>query len=702
MAQDQRVEWLLAAQVTGQNELSRLTAAVEQLRKETAELRQAQSSLGATQDAVVRATGRTRNALDEQSKAMRNARQGTQQLGMQVNDFMTSVSTGASPIQAFNQQIGQVGYAMSMMGGMAGRIGNFLAGPWSILILGASMAIGYLYDKFTAASEAGAELQVISSSLGSAQSALGDMFDLSTGKIKSNTTETRLNTLAKIANLKVTAAEQGAKAKAQYTSVVEPGYFQRVKNTASDITGAIYTPGAGVLPGIFNPNFVKNLDNNRKGVQALYKVADTLFVDMANGSKTAAKEIENLFQKGDTKFRQYLIDKQASMAYTEAAKAAQASFDQGAVAASLLRPTRTTKKKDKPEVLSETDKLRLAQEAIIAAYERGDLSLAEFETKLVSVTEAFKDARKPAEDWLNQFKEANKDVEKFKDLTEKLTSKSVPQYINTLRDLENRYEGLQKNDKMTAELQIGFRNAIKATATGPIDELIKKYDAMHTGTTQMQQDLIAAKAVMDALSKETGEAAGVGFQAASEAYDKLKKAMADAEIRERNQEIADSFKSIGNAVSDAFQGMLTGATSFKDGMKSIISSVISELWRLYVVQQIVGFFTGTVGPALGFGLPGKAMGGSVGKNQPYMVGERGPELFIPGGSGTIIPNRNLGNGSGGNAFSINVDARGSADPAAVRAQVQQGILEAAPAIIAAAEARTVNGLRRPRLGGVMQ
>lgn len=99
----------------------------------------------------------------------------------------------------------------------------------------------------------------------------------------------------------------------------------------------------------------------------------------------------------------------------------------------------------------------------------------------------------------------------------------------------------------------------------------------------------------------------------------------------------------------------------------------------------------------------RAFGGSVAGNTPYMVGERGPELFIPGGNGTIIPNSNMrGGGGGGSPISISVDARGSNDPAAVRAQVQQGILEAAPAIIAAAESRTIAGLRRPRLGGAMQ
>jgi hypothetical protein len=168
-------------------------------------------------------------------------------------------------------------------------------------------------------------------------------------------------------------------------------------------------------------------------------------------------------------------------------------------------------------------------------------------------------------------------------------------------------------------------------------------------------------------------------------------------------ELNDSFDNIGNAVANSFKGMLTGAMSFRTAMKNIIGAVIDELFRLYVVQQVVGVVKGALGGLFGVPVPpGKAIGGSVGKNKPYMVGEQGPELFIPGGSGTIIPNRNLSSNGGGSNFNISVDARGSNDPAAVRAQVQQGILEAAPAIIAAAESRTISNLRRPRLGGAMQ
>ena len=51
----------------------------------------------------------------------------------------------------------------------------------------------------------------------------------------------------------------------------------------------------------------------------------------------------------------------------------------------------------------------------------------------------------------------------------------------------------------------------------------------------------------------------------------------------------------------------------------------------------------------------RAMGGAVSSGKPYMVGERGPELFVPGASGNIVPN----NAMGGNNIVVNVDATGS-------------------------------------------
>ena len=717
---EQNLDFNIIAHTQGMEQIANLINRVGALEAETKKLSAANTTLTKSTEAVVVNGRRYNTALDAQSKALRNARQGTQQLGMQFNDLATSISTGASPVQAFNQQLGQIGFALSMMGGRLGAVGNFLAGPWGAALLIGTMAVSYLIETLSAGSEAAAKLDVASSSLGEAQSSLGDMFDISTGKIKSNTAETRLNTLAKIANLRVMAAEAQAAADARFNKIVDPGVFERAKNIGADVLGAIYTPGAGMFPGVFNKDFVADLEDSRKGAVAFYTVADAAFKELAAGSKTAGAEIENLFKKGDQKFQQYLLNRMKALSYAKGAELGQQSFDQGVLDSALISPDKTREKK--PKAVSEADKLRAAQEAVIAEYQSGALSLGEFETKLVAVTDAFQDAQNPAQDWLKQFKEANDNVEKFKKSTNDLTTKALPDYINKLRDLEAQYEGIQKSEKMTSDLQIGFMNAIKATATGPIDTLIKKYENLHTGMTQFEQDQAAAKAVLDALTAETGEAAGVGADAARDAIGRLTKAMDDARIREKNEEIKNSFESIGMAVSDSFKGMITGAMSFKESMKSIIGAVIDQLWKLFVVQKIVGIISGALGAGataapssasgygnIGMSSPGsfkpltlRAFGGSVSGKTPYMVGERGPELFVPGGNGTIIPNGNMRGGGGGSPISISVDARGSSDPAAVRAQVQQGILEAAPAIIAAAESRTIAGLRRPRLGGAMQ
>ena len=56
----------------------------------------------------------------------------------------------------------------------------------------------------------------------------------------------------------------------------------------------------------------------------------------------------------------------------------------------------------------------------------------------------------------------------------------------------------------------------------------------------------------------------------------------------------------------------------------------------------------------------RAGGGSVNKGQAYMVGEKGPEMFVPSGSGKVVANNQMGGGQPVNVnFNINtVDARG--------------------------------------------
>jgi hypothetical protein len=65
-----------------------------------------------------------------------------------------------------------------------------------------------------------------------------------------------------------------------------------------------------------------------------------------------------------------------------------------------------------------------------------------------------------------------------------------------------------------------------------------------------------------------------------------------------------------------------------------------------------GGILGSIGNAL---VQGLAAGGPVVGNTPYIVGEAGPELFVPTGSGTIINNNRLGGMAGGGDINVTVN-----------------------------------------------
>lgn len=109
---------------------------------------------------------------------------------------------------------------------------------------------------------------------------------------------------------------------------------------------------------------------------------------------------------------------------------------------------------------------------------------------------------------------------------------------------------------------------------------------------------------------------------------------------------------LGKAFTDA----ITGAKKFSDAIKSMAKSVIDSLIQMliqkYIVDAAFGAISGafssgsTPSPAgsVGGGTEGLARGGVATGNTPYMVGEKGPELFIPSTTGRVIPNDQLGGG----------------------------------------------------------
>ena len=70
------------------------------------------------------------------------------------------------------------------------------------------------------------------------------------------------------------------------------------------------------------------------------------------------------------------------------------------------------------------------------------------------------------------------------------------------------------------------------------------------------------------------------------------------------------------------------------------------LIQKYLVDRAFGAITNFFNPSSTDAATPKAMGGPVQRNSAYMVGERGPELFVPNSSGSIIPNNKMSSGDG--------------------------------------------------------
>jgi hypothetical protein len=166
---------------------------------------------------------------------------------------------------------------------------------------------------------------------------------------------------------------------------------------------------------------------------------------------------------------------------------------------------------------------------------------------------------------------------------------------------------------------------------------------------------------------ETGDPAApitkmqLAYEGATEAINKFNSANDD--VRTKMEDITTT--TLGQ-FSDALTNAAMGTGNLKDAFKSMIKNMVAQLIQFYIIDKLTGGIASAlfgVKKAVSGGGGGggvvtgkKAIGGPVQAGSPYMVGERGPEMFVPNQSGSIVPNKKMG---GGVTVINNVDARGS-------------------------------------------
>jgi hypothetical protein len=169
------------------------------------------------------------------------------------------------------------------------------------------------------------------------------------------------------------------------------------------------------------------------------------------------------------------------------------------------------------------------------------------------------------------------------------------------------------------------------------------------------------------------------YEAAKKGVEELRAAELDAYDMSRNA-ILGLRKNIAEYVDDATNGAKTIETMFKKSTqamedalvkfaktgkfewKGMVESMLEELLRSQLRQTMAGLFQMGMGQVKGGGsgllggsiIPGiLAAGGPVSDRRPYLVGERGPELFVPNSAGSMVPNSGL---QGGGNVTYNISA----------------------------------------------
>ena len=151
------------------------------------------------------------------------------------------------------------------------------------------------------------------------------------------------------------------------------------------------------------------------------------------------------------------------------------------------------------------------------------------------------------------------------------------------------------------------------------------------------------------------------FQGIKSAFDNIKGAVSDN--KEEFQALLEFIQKyvapfLGGVFKLAIQGIGTAIAAVVD----VVGALIRGFQTLISLGSKIG---GAIGGMFG---GGKAAGGPVAGGTTYLVGEKGPELFTPSGSGTIIPNGAFG-GSGSNV--INITVNGAIDPISTARQITQ-------------------------------
>jgi len=293
-------------------------------------------------------------------------------------------------------------------------------------------------------------------------------------------------------------------------------------------------------------------------------------------------------------------------------------------------------------------------------------------------------------------------------ITEGVLPAEAERIANFERLVAEQFSALDK------QIAIAKATLVQAEAYGTSADRVK----------ELREELERLEAARGATTAVAAQGAGIGLNNRERLQEEIASVQGQLNtLLDPINQITTAAEGIGLAFSDSFKGIVSGTMTAQEALAGFFQSVADQFldmaaqiiakWiQLTILNSILKLFPtnaaiGTAasggytlpsgaGYAEGFSLPqiipGKATGGPVTGGMPYIVGERGPELFVPGRSGSIVPNNQLGGGENVSVV-VNVDAKGTS----VQGNDQQGN-QLGRAISAAVQAELI---KQKRPGGLL-
>ena len=252
----------------------------------------------------------------------------------------------------------------------------------------------------------------------------------------------------------------------------------------------------------------------------------------------------------------------------------------------------------------------------------------------------------------------------------------------------------------TAQQAAGIEKSIKAQKdlkTFTIASNLAMYNGARVNTEVIEK--------MNDKIKDTNEVIG-GAGGTTKKIEKFQQQI-DPAFLGRLREIESMANNIGNSFGKAFTDAALGAKSFKDAFVTMADEVNRQLFDIFITKQVTGFISSAIqlfsGPnPFTYGgsptdgrpapLPSNAGGGYGRGGVPMIVGERGPELFIPRSAGSIMNNassRFAMSGRGGPSIIQNINVT-----TGVQSTVRSEIMQLMPRIAEASKAAVSDANRR--------